>query len=422
MLNVWIKTVLDPHKEIMTIAAFVLAGGHGDRVHGPVPKIELNIAGLPCFQHLLNTIDSLEALTPFLVASPHFARHNVHHAIQEQPKGTGDAVHVACKAWGDTPPENVLVLYADVPLIRKETLEKALHNHIQSNNTITLLSFNAHLPHTYGRINTSPQDPSRVMSIVDASDEERPVFGNTLAHSGIMFIKGAFLWDHIHRITPNNKQKEYYLTDIVGLAHESGLRVGHTSIVREEAQGLNTWSDWVILENIFQTRARSYWFSRNTLVGAYVNLHHDTRLSPGVSVDPFVTFGPKVTIHENTHVHSFTHLSDCTIHANSTVGPFAHIHKNTTLGAHNTVGSFVECVRATTHDHVKAKHLSYIGDATLHNHVNVGAGTVFANFDGHTKHPSIAKEGAFIGANTTIVGPNTLGGGLVFARCVASCD
>ena len=398
-----------PSEKIMTVAAFILAGGRGDRVHGPIPKIELLIAGLPCFQHLLNTAKSLESVTPFVVASPHFARHNIHHAIQEHPRGTGDAVHVACKAWGATPPETVLVLYADVPLIRAETLRQTLKHHKAAHNTITLLSFDARLPNTYGRILEDPKEKGRVISIIDASDEERPVFGNTLAHSGIMLIKGSFLWENIQKITPKNAQKEFYLTDIVGVAADAGHRVGHTTVVKEEAQGLNTWSDWVILENIFQTRARSWWFTQNTLVGAYVNLHHDTHLEPGVIIDPFVTFGPKVTIRKNTHIRSFTHLSHCTIDEGSAIGPFTHIHKNTSIGAGNTIGNFVECVRSTTHENIKAKHLAYLGDTTLHAKTNIGAGTVFANFDGHTKHSSTVEEGAFIGANAVIIGPNTIG-------------
>lgn len=393
----------------MTIAAFILAGGRGDRVHGPIPKIELLIAGLPCFQHLLNTVKKLEIVKPFVIASPHFARHNIHSAIQDHPRGTGDAVRVACQAWGAQPPETVLILYADVPLIRPETLQSAIVYHKDQDNTITLLSFDARLPNTYGRIQEDHKEKGRVLSIIDASDEERPVFGNTLAHSGIMLVKGEFLWDSIHKIKPNNALKEYYLTDIVGVAATAGHRVGHTTIVKEEAQGLNTWSDWVILENIFQTRARSLWFSQNTLVGSYVTLHHDTHLEPGVVIEPFVTFGPNVIVRKNSHIRSFTHLSHCTINKNSLVGPFAHIHKNTSIGPENIIGNFVECVRSTTHASVKAKHLAYLGDTTLHTNTNVGAGTVFANSDGFTKHSSTVEEGVFIGANATIVAPNTIG-------------
>ena len=393
----------------MTLCAFILAGGRGNRVHGPIPKVELPIAGLSCFQHLLNTVNTLESFTPFVVASPHFAKKNLHHAVQKHPGGTGDAVRVACQAWGDTPPDTILVLCADVPLIRAETLRQALHHHQSHDNTITLLSFSARLPHTYGRIIEDPKNAGLVISIINASDEERPVFGNTLAYSGIMFVKGPFLWENIHKITQSNAPKELYLTDIVGIAATAGLRVGHTSIVKEEAQGLNTWSDWVILENIFQTRARSWWFTQNTLVGAYVNLHHDTLLEPGVTVDPFVTFGPKVIVRKNSHIRSFTHLSHCTINENSVIGPFTHIHHNSSIGPGNTIGNFVECVRSTTYEDVKAKHLAYLGDTTLHAKTNIGAGTVFANSDGQTKHPCVVEEGAFIGANTTIVGPNTVG-------------
>jgi len=393
----------------MKIAAFILAGGRGDRVHGPVPKIELSIAGLPCFQHLVNTVASLPEVIPFIVASPHFAKNHPYHAIQHQPRGTGDAVRIACEKWGSTPPDYVLVLYADVPLIQGTSLQNLIANHQQNQHIISLLSFRAFLPHSYGRIVEDPQNPGHVLSIMGAADEEREVSGNTLAHSGVMMVDGPFLWDNIHSIQPNNAQNEFYLTDIVKIATSSGRNVGHTQIVKEEALGLNTWSDWVVLENIYQTRARSYWFSQNALVSAFVRLYHDTKLAPGVTIDPFVTFGPNVTVHSGSYIHSYTHLSECTIHSNSQVGPFAHVHKNTTVGENNAIGNFVECVRSTTGSHVKAKHLAYLGDAELHHNVNIGAGCVTANYDGFNKHTCVIEPNAWIGANTTLISPTKVG-------------
>jgi len=391
----------------VTIAAFILAGGQGKRVAGPIAKIELPIAGLPCIQHLLNTVESIKSLVPFIIASPEFAQKHTHHAIQKIPHGTGDAVRVGCQAWGSTPPDVVLILYADVPLISKESLESLLERHVQDNNDISLLSFNAPLPNNYGRI-IAREDDHSVQAIIDGADEKRALSGCILAYSGIMAINGPLLWKSIKKLSQNNQQGELYLTDIVQIAHKEHHKVQHCMIPQEEAQGLNTWQDWMNLENIFQSRMRSKWFEQGTLISELVHLHHDTQLESGIRIEPFVTLGAQVSIQKGAHILPHSHISNSTIGPNALIGPFAHIHSNSHIHSHSHIGNFVECKETQAMEYVKAKHLAYLGNATLHKHTNVGAGAVCANYDGKAKHQTIVEEGGFVGANTTLIAPITV--------------
>lgn len=386
----------------MKITAFILAGGKGSRIKGPLSKIELPIAGIPCFQILLKTISQIPEVEPYIIGSPDFQKVQKCHAIQQTPLGTGHAVKIGCENWKKEKPDLVLVLYADVPLIKQETINQMILAHKKRENTITILTFREELPNSYGRV---VEENEVVTKIIDARDEKRPFSGAMLAHSGIMLIEADFLWSNIDSLKPSNEQKELYLTDFINIANKKGRKVESIRISKEEAQGLNTWKDWISLEKIYQEQLREHWFQKGALVGEHTQLYYDTKLAPGVVVENFVTFGPNVVLKENVQVLAHTYISESVIDKNTTIGPFAHVHKNSKIGENNKIGNFVETKEASTKEGVRAKHMTYLGNVSLEEHVNVGGGVVFANYDGFSKKSSEIEKNVFIGANCTFISP-----------------
>src|SRR3954467_14536637 len=352
-------------------------------------------------------------------------------AVQEEQHGTGHAVRVAMDAVaadGGVPEGTVLVAYADTPLLEAESLRSFAEEHEAAQRAVSILSGVLSDPFGYGRVVRN--DDGEVEGIVeeqDATEEQREI---REISSGILAFDAAFLADALPKLSNDNAKGEYYLTDTVHLAREAGLHVGaHEIIDVEQTEGVNDRVQLARTGRVMNERIVTRWMHAGvtvmdpatTWVDADVVLNPDVTLLPGVQllgatvVDEDAVVGPDTTLKDceigaGARV-TRTHGELAVIGAGATVGPFAYLRPGTTLGAEGKIGTFVETKNAQIGDGAKVPHLSYVGDAEIGEGSNIGAGTIFANYDGVEKHRTVVGRHARTGANNTFVAPVTIGDG-----------
>jgi bifunctional UDP-N-acetylglucosamine pyrophosphorylase/glucosamine-1-phosphate N-acetyltransferase len=248
----------------------------------------------------------------------------------------------------------------------------------------------------------------KIVEYNDATAKERAV---TFCNSGIMLISGSHALSLLKGLTNKNAKGEFYLTDIVELATKKGLQTIAIEGDPEEFIGVNCPNDLAVAEACFQSRQRQKFLDEGVRMQdpATVYFAHDTEIAADVLIEPQVFFGPGVKIETGSTIRAFSYLESCTVGENCTVGPFARIRPGTKLGKKVRVGNFVELKNTTVDEGSKIPHLSYVGDATLGKHVNIGAGTITCNYDGYQKHKTVIKDHVFIGSNTSLVAPITVG-------------
>jgi len=398
----------------MPIALIILAAGQGTRMNSDLPKVLHPIAGVPM---LIHTMAAGAALAPEIcvivagqhagavaeVAQGHDARATV--VIQQEPLGTGHAVGQARAALGGYEGD-VVVLYGDTPFIRPETL--AAMTRARTRHDIVVLGFHAADPGRYGRLITDGERLERIVEFNDADDEERAV---TLCNSGVIMADAQQMFDLVSQISNDNAAGEYYLTDIVALARESGL--GATVVTCDEAEtlGINSRADLAHAEAVFQARARDAALETGvTLVAPEtVFFGFDTVLGRDSVVEPNVVFGPGVTVESGARIRAFSHLEGCHVSRGAVVGPYARLRPGAELAEDVRVGNFVEIKRSTVAPGAKINHLSYIGDASIGAATNIGAGTITCNYDGVFKHHTEIGARAFIGSDTMLIAPVRIG-------------
>lgn len=330
-------------------------------------------------------------------------------AVQEPQLGTAHAVDAARDALKDFDGQ-VVVLYADTPLIRAETLNQVF-DRLEQKADLVVMGFKAADPAAYGRL-VEAEDGS-LHAIVEAKECTEEQLKIDICNSGVMAGDCKSVFDAISKVGNDNARKEYYLTDIVEILKSSGKRSEVVSAGESEVLGVNDRTDLANAEAAFQKVMRE-----NALQNG-VSLKHpetvffsyDTVLEKDVTVDANVVFGPGVTIRSGAVIHSFSHIEGAEIGENAQIGPFARLRPGTVLGEDTKVGNFVETKKATVGKGSKLNHLSYLGDADIGEGVNVGAGTITCNYDGYDKHKTTIKDGAFIGTNSSLVAPITIGQG-----------
>jgi bifunctional UDP-N-acetylglucosamine pyrophosphorylase/glucosamine-1-phosphate N-acetyltransferase len=400
------------------LAVVILAAGKGTRMKSPLPKVLHPLAHRPMIGHVLEAVAALGPEREVVVLSPgqeavadHVAPRPV--AIQEPPLGTAHAVLAARSALqgfsGD-----VLVLYADTPLIEADTLRRlraALHEPAEAG--VAVLTFRPADPAEYGRVLLDRQ--GGVAGIIEYRDADTKTRGVGLCNAGMMAVKGARLWPLLEQVGNANAKREFYLTDIVALARKAGLRVAAVEAPPEEVMGVNSQGELAVAEAALQSRLRRRWLDAGVTMTApeTVWLSVDTRLAPGVVVEPNVIFGPGVTVAEGAVIHAFSHIVGATIGEGASVGPFARLRPGAALGDGSRIGNFVEVKNARLGKGAKANHLTYIGDAEIGAEANIGAGTITCNYDGFEKGETKIGAGAFIGSNTALVAPVKVGAGAI---------
>ena len=413
----------------MKLSVIILAAGAGTRMRSVKPKVLHRLAGIPMVEHVYNTSKSLGAKQVQVVYGhggdllkqqcQHF---NVEWALQAEQLGTAHAVQQASpNINGD---DVALILYGDVPLIKTETLETLIKK--VSANNVSLLTVELDDPTGYGRI---VREHGKVISIVEHKDATEDVKVIKEVNTGILAVNAAYLTACLNKIDNNNVQGEYYLTDIIALAVEDGNEVYTTQVEHSyEVEGVNDRKQLARLERIFQRG-----IAENLLIDG-VGLADPDRLDVRgeltVGSDSFidvncvfegkvvlgtgVNIGPGCVIKDSTidndcTIKPYSVIEDATFEKRVEIGPFSRIRPGTQLRENSRVGNFVEIKNTVLGKNSKAGHLSYLGDSEIGKDVNIGAGTITCNYDGANKFKTVIKEGAFIGSDTQLVAPVTIG-------------
>ncbi|MEO1796507.1 MAG: bifunctional UDP-N-acetylglucosamine diphosphorylase/glucosamine-1-phosphate N-acetyltransferase GlmU [Pseudomonadota bacterium] len=398
----------------MANALIVLAAGRGTRMQSDMPKVLHEIAGAPLLIHALESARGLEAAHTVVVTG-HGAEAVEAAALahdetivcvrQEEQRGTGHAVQQAAEALADHDGP-AFVLYGDTPFVTAETLAKMAE--ALEGASVAVLGFEAEDPGKYGRLVTEGDRLLKIVEWKDASEEERAI---TLCNSGVLAADSGLLFDLLAEVTDDNAAGEFYLTDVPGLANQRGLVTRVVRCDEAETLGVNSRADLARARAFFQTRARTQAMETGAQLEAPETVYfaHDTVLGRDCTVEPNVVFGPGVTVETGARIRAFSHLEGCHVSRGAIVGPYARLRPGAELSEDVRVGNFVEIKAAEIGEGAKVNHLSYVGDAAIGAGTNVGAGTITCNYDGVMKHRTEIGKGAFIGSNTMLVAPVTVG-------------
>ena len=330
--------------------------------------------------------------------------------IQHDRRGTADAVLAARQAIAREAQGKTVVLYGDTPLITPATLARLLVA-IDGGAAVTVLGFEADDPTGYGRlVRNAAGDLVAIREEKDATDAERKI---RLCNSGVMGLRSDKVLSLLERIGNDNAKGEFYLTDAIEIACKDGLRAAAVACDEQEVLGVNDRVQLAEAEAIFQRRAREAAMRGGaTLVAPEtVWLSHDTAIGQDVVIEPNVVFGPGVTIEDGAEIKAHSHIEGARIGRGARIGPFARLRPGADLGKGVHIGNFVEVKNVVMGDGAKANHLAYLGDGSVGPKANIGAGTIFCNYDGFNKHRTEIGANAFVGSNSALVAPVQIGDG-----------
>jgi bifunctional UDP-N-acetylglucosamine pyrophosphorylase / glucosamine-1-phosphate N-acetyltransferase len=404
----------------MQVSVIVLAAGQGTRMNSDLPKVLHHVAAAPLLHHALSTAQQLEP-SRIVVVTGHGGEavaaastawsEAVETVVQDPQLGTGHAVAQAAPLLADAPGD-AIVLYADTPLIREDTLRAMLD--ARAKHAVVILGFHAKDPGRYGRLLTDGDELLAIREFKEATPEERAI---ALCNSGVVCAEAMTLFSLIAEVRNDNAAQEYYLTDIVELARKRGLSAGVVLCDEAETLGVNTRVQLAEAEAAFQARARADALENGVTLTAPETVFFalDTHIGRDAIIGPNVLFGPGVTVESGAEIKGFCHLEGCHVSRGATVGPFARLRPGAELAEDVHVGNFVEIKNAILDEGVKVGHLTYLGDAHVGEHTNIGAGTVTCNYDGVMKHRTVIGKRAFIGSDTMLVAPVTVGDGALTA-------
>ena len=414
----------------MNIHTIILAAGKGTRMNTNLPKVMQPLGGQTLISHVIKTAQKNSKKITVVVG--HQKDLLKGHIINIDPKiqiadqndqlGTAHAVKTAEDMIQKD--ERVLVLYGDVPLISSNTI-KAL---INSGQECTLLSMKLKDPTGYGRIITDEQNLAlRIIEEKDASEDERKI---QEVFTGILLIDGSLLKSSLNKINNQNAANEYYLTDLVEILSEKGVRINCIEADPDEVLGANNKHELHGLESILRKMSAEKLLEQGiTLLDASrvdvrgeVEAGKDCSIDVNVILEGKVTLGDNVTIKsnvvlqdvsigDNSTIESFSHLLSASVGANCNIGPYARLREGSEIGDNAKIGNFVETKKTKLGDGAKANHLAYLGDAQIGDKTNVGAGTITCNYDGTNKHKTTIGKESFIGTNSSLVAPVNIGEG-----------
>ncbi|HWM48562.1 MAG TPA: bifunctional UDP-N-acetylglucosamine diphosphorylase/glucosamine-1-phosphate N-acetyltransferase GlmU [Xanthobacteraceae bacterium] len=397
--------------------AIVLAAGEGTRMRSATPKVLHQIGGRSLLAHALASVAAAGGSKVAVVIAPERetvaaeARRiapDVQVFEQAERRGTAHAVLMARAAIAEGA-DDILVVFGDTPLLRPQVL-RAMREPLAAGAAISVLGFRPADPIGYGRLVVEDSTLVAIREDQDASLEERRI---TLCNGGLMAFAGRTALAILDRITDANRKREFYLTDAVAIARDMGLSAAVVEAEEDDVRGINTKTQLAEAEAVLQQRLRKAAMDAGvTLVAPEtVFLSADTRFGTDVIVEPYVVFGPGVTVEDGAVIHSFSHLAGARIGKSVSVGPFARLRPGADLGDGARIGNFVEVKAASFGAGAKANHLAYIGDASVGEGANVGAGTITCNYDGVGKHRTEIGSRAFIGSNSALVAPVSIGEG-----------
>jgi bifunctional UDP-N-acetylglucosamine pyrophosphorylase/glucosamine-1-phosphate N-acetyltransferase len=413
----------------------VLAAGEGKRMKSELAKVLHAICGRSLLGHVLVATESLGAAKTLVVVG-HLRDQVVEHVkeiestaspvVQEQQNGTGHAVRIALEA-ADITSGTIIVLPGDAPLITADTLQRLLDEHVAEGAAATLLTSELDDPTGYGRVVRN--SAGQVTAIVEERDADEATRAISEVNTSIYAFDAALLRSALGRITTANAQGEEYLTDVIGILVADGKTVGAVSAPELETQGVNDRIQLAAVRRAMRDRLVAHWMlegvtfidPQTTWMGVRVTIeadaviHQNTQLHGATHIESFAEVGPDCTL-RNTKVGRGAKVvkSHCTgseIGPDADVGPFSYLRAGTKVGARGKVGAYVETKAAVIGDDTKIPHLSYVGDAEIGDRTNIGASTVFVNYDGVDKHKTVVGDDVRIGSDTMLVAPVTIGDG-----------
>ena len=403
-------------------AAVILAAGKGTRMKSDLHKVLHPIAGRSMLHHLMASVDALSPAHTVVVVGA--GREQLETALgdsaktclQEPQHGTGHAVQQAREALSGFSGA-VLVMYGDVPFVRPETMQAMLDRLEQGDApAAVVLGFEPEDAGAYGRVLTDGEGRiSKMVEYKDADDVERAC---TLCNSGLMAARADDLFALLDRVGNDNAQGEYYLPDIVNIALADGRTCAAvTTDAPDEVQGINSRGELARAEAQWQELRREDAMAEGVTLKApeTVFFSYDTELGRDVLVEPNVVFGPGVSVADGCTIRAFSHLEGATLEESCEVGPYARLRPGAVLKKGAKIGNFVEMKKAVLGEGAKANHLTYLGDAEVGAGANIGAGTITCNYDGYFKYRTVIAERAFIGSNSALVAPVTIGADAIVA-------
>lgn len=395
-------------------AVIILSAGYGKRMKSTLPKVLHKVAGKPMLEWALDTARILKPDQIITVVSPELKTHNIlintDVVVQDIPKGTGDALKLATKKLKPGI-KRVLLLCADTPLLQAEDLEK-LEN---SKADLTLIGMRINdLSKSYGRIQCNSEGKPIAIKETKHDPDSKSI---AIANSGVYAFDVFMLKSLLPHLQIHPDANELYATDLLELAvknqHSTELLFAH----EENFLGVNTLLELSKAEQIIQHRIKI----KHMLNGVHFLLpettyvNYDAEIGTGSIIEQSVHIGENVRIANNVKILGFSYLSNCTVKEYATIGPFSHLRNNVIIEEHASIGNFVEIKGSTIKKYAKAKHLSYIGDATIGEKTNIGAGTITCNYNGFEKFKTHIEKNVMIGANTTLVAPISIGEGAYVA-------
>lgn len=415
----------------MSLSIVILAAGQGKRMVSDLPKVLHPLGGLPLLQHVVSTAQQLNPNKIHVIygkggnlVQEKLKNPSLNWVEQKEQLGTGHAVQQALPFCDDN--DLVMVLYGDVPLITQNTLEKLIA--VADKNTIAYLVAQVADPTGLGRIiRDNNKRISQIIEHKDASEEQKKI--NEI-NTGVLVAPARYLKKWLPLLKNNNKQKEYYLTDIVAMANQENIPVIAVETTDcDEFRGVNDPWELSVVERLWQRRRAKEFMQAGVLIADPDRIDfrgEDICIAAGVFLDINVILKSPINIGAKSHIEANVIISDSNlgeqvlVKANSVIesakianhcelGPFARIRPETVLANHVKVGNFVEVKKSQLGAHSKANHLSYLGDAKIGEHVNIGAGTITCNYDGVNKSQTIIGDNAFIGSNTSLVAPIEIG-------------
>ncbi|GAA5060226.1 bifunctional UDP-N-acetylglucosamine diphosphorylase/glucosamine-1-phosphate N-acetyltransferase GlmU [Erythrobacter westpacificensis] len=403
------------------IAAIILAAGKGTRMKSSRHKVLHEVAGRPMIEHLLASVETLgpQKLVTIVGESREQLEERlegrVDFAVQEPQLGTGHAVQQAQEALegfeGD-----VLVLYGDVPFVKAGTMQAMIDRlRAVDSPAAVVLGFEPDDPLRYGRVIAQQGRILKMVEYKDATEDER---GCTLCNSGLLAARSEDLFALLDRVRNENAQGEYYLPDIVNIAIADGHNCAVVSCDNaDEVAGINSRAELAAAEAQWQALRREEVMEEGVTLRApdTVFFSYDTQLAADVVVEPNVVFGPDVSVASGATIRAFSHLEGTTVGEGVEVGPYARLRPGAVLEKGSKVGNFVEIKKATLGEGAKANHLTYLGDATVGAGANIGAGTITCNYDGYFKHQTTIGPRAFIGSNSALIAPVSIGADAIVA-------
>lgn len=417
--------------------AVILAAGKGTRMKSKLYKVLHSVCGKPMVQHVVDASKKINPTQTILVVGRGAEQvreqlgPQITYILQEEQLGTGHAVMVT-KGELQEKKGTTLILCGDTPLIRAETLEALVSDHNKSKSSVTILTTKMDIPQGYGRIIRDHQGQVlRIVEQKDATDEEQQV---QEVNTGVYCFDNQKLISVLDKITNQNVQGEYYITECIEILEQQGERVSaYLTDDPEETLGVNDRIALAEAEKLMKKRINHYHMAQgvtiidpdHTYIAPEVIIGQDTVIHPGTTLSGSTQIGEDCVIGPHTELrHSivgnrstaqYSLVIESRVGNDTTIGPYAYIRPGSEIGSHCKIGDFVEVKNSKIEDGAKVPHLSYIGDADIGAGVNMGCGSITVNYDGKTKHRTIVEEGSFIGCNVNLIAPVTIGKGSFIA-------